>query len=78
MLDETPLSDTSARHRRPAIAALTGWPVVAVAALVMLGWLVRVPWMVQIIPSTTTMVFSSALCMFLLGIALILTTLQQR
>jgi diguanylate cyclase (GGDEF)-like protein/PAS domain S-box-containing protein len=78
MRDETPLSDTSAWQRRPAIAALAGWAVVGVAALVMLGWLVRVPWMVQIIPGTTAMVFSNALCMFLLGIALILTTLQQR
>jgi len=34
--------------------------------------------MVQIIPGTTAMVFSNALCLFLLGIALILTTLQQR
>jgi diguanylate cyclase (GGDEF)-like protein/PAS domain S-box-containing protein len=48
-----------------------------VAALVMLGWLVRVPWMVQIIPGATAMVFSNALCLFLLGIALILTTVQR-
>jgi diguanylate cyclase (GGDEF)-like protein/PAS domain S-box-containing protein len=34
--------------------------------------------MVQIIPGTTAMVFSNALCLFLLAIALILTTLQRR
>jgi len=49
-----------------------------VAVLAMLGWVVRVPWMVQVIPGTTAMVFSNALCLFLLAIALILTTLQRR
>jgi diguanylate cyclase (GGDEF)-like protein/PAS domain S-box-containing protein len=49
-----------------------------VAILVMLGWVMRVPWMVQIIPGTVAMVFSNALCMFLLGTALILTTVRQR
>ncbi len=72
------LSSEGDRHRWPAIAVLTGWPVVGVAALVMLGWFMRVPWMVQIIPGTTAMVFSNALCLFLLAIALILTTLQRR
>jgi len=59
-------------------AAVAGWPVVGLAVLVMLGWIVRVPWMVQIIPGTVAMVFSNAFCMFLLGIALVLTTLSHR
>ncbi|NTU65990.1 MAG: hypothetical protein HGB05_21940, partial [Chloroflexi bacterium] len=77
-LDKALSSEGDGRQQQPAIAVLTGWPVVGVAALVMLGWFMRVPWMVQIIPGTTAMVFSNALCLFLLGIALILTTLQQR
>ena len=52
--------------------------MVVVGALAMLGWIVRVPWMVQIIPGTAAMVFSNALCLFLLAIALILTTIQRR
>jgi len=76
--DKALSSEGDGWHGGPAIAVLTGWPVVGVAALVMLGWFVRVPWMVQIIPGSTAMVFSNALCLFLLGIALILTTLQQR
>ncbi len=58
------------------ITAVIGGLVAAVAALAMLGWLVRVPWMVQIIPGTSAMVFSNALCLFLLAIAL--TTVERR
>jgi len=78
ILDNTLSSDDDGRNPRQHITVIIGASVVGVAALVMLGWMVRVPWMVQIIPGTTAMVFSSALCMFLLGIALILTTLQRR
>jgi diguanylate cyclase (GGDEF)-like protein/PAS domain S-box-containing protein len=77
-LDEATLSEGAGRPPRRMFAAYIGWPVVGLAALVMLGWVVRVPWMVQIIPGTAAMVFSNALCMFLLGIALILTTVPRR
>jgi diguanylate cyclase (GGDEF)-like protein/PAS domain S-box-containing protein len=59
-------------------AVLIGWAVVGLAALVMLGWALRVPWMVQIVPGTAAMVFSNALCLFLLGIALVLTAVDRR
>jgi diguanylate cyclase (GGDEF)-like protein/PAS domain S-box-containing protein len=78
LLDEARLSEGSRRHRWAVIAALTGGPVVGVAAIVMPGWVVRVPWMVQIIPGATAMVFSNALCLFLLGVALILTAVERR
>jgi diguanylate cyclase (GGDEF)-like protein/PAS domain S-box-containing protein len=78
ILDNTHSSDDDGRHPRPNITAVIGGSVAGVATLVMLGWMVRLPWMVQIIPGTTAMVFSNALCLFLLAIALILTTIQQR
>lgn len=56
----------------------SGWLVTGLAALAMLGWLLRVPWMVQIVPGATAMVFTNALCMFLLGNALLLTTGARR
>jgi len=76
--DNTLSSEGDDRQPRPTITAVIGGLVAAVAALAMLGWLVRIPWMVQIIPGTTAMVFSNALCLFLLGIALILTTVERR
>jgi diguanylate cyclase (GGDEF)-like protein/PAS domain S-box-containing protein len=75
--EESNLSEFSDRWRRTSPAVYVGVLVAVLAAFVMLGWLVRVPWMVQIIPGTTAMVFSNAACMFLLGIALILITVQR-
>ncbi|MCK7580731.1 MAG: hypothetical protein MZV65_37235 [Chromatiales bacterium] len=77
MLNE-PHSPTDDRHHRwPAPALLAGLPVAGMAALVMLGWVVRVPWMVQLIPGAVAMVFSNALCLLLLGVALVLTTVER-
>lgn len=77
ILNEPRSSADGRRHRWPAPALLAGWPVVGIAAMVMLGWIVRVPWMVQIIPGSVAMVFANALCLFLLGVALILTTVER-
>jgi len=55
-----------------------GSAVAILAALVMLGWVVRVPWMVQIIPGTVALVFSNAVCLFLLAVALILMSFGPR
>lgn len=78
MTDDAPKSHTASHRQLLAIAALTGLPVIAVTALVMLGWILRTPWMVQIIPGATAMVFSNALCLFMLGTALILAALRWR
>jgi diguanylate cyclase (GGDEF)-like protein/PAS domain S-box-containing protein len=78
ILDNTPSPERDGRQPRPNITAVIGGLVAGVAAFVMLGWIVRTPWMVQIIPGATAMVFSNALCLFLLAIALILTGVQQR
>jgi diguanylate cyclase (GGDEF)-like protein/PAS domain S-box-containing protein len=72
------MSDVNGRKWRPAIAALIGWLVAAFAVFVMLGWVARVPWMVQIFADATAMVFSNAACMLLLATALILTTGERR
>lgn len=72
------LSETPGRQRQHTIVTLIGWSVAALAALVMLGWTVRVPWMVQIILGAVPMVFSNALCLLLLAIALILMSVERR
>ncbi len=78
MTDGKPITSNPAERLRPTIAALLAAPVVAVAVLAMLGWLLRIPWMVQIIPGSTAMVFLNALCLLLLGAALILATVPLR
>ncbi len=78
MHKQATLSAGSDRRQRVSVVVLSAWLVMGVAALVMLGWLVQRAWMVQLIPGTTAMVFSNALCLFLLGTALQLTTVQWR
>lgn len=76
-LDRSALSE-NAGWPTPRIVAVTAGSLVAgLAALVMLGWVMRVAWMVQIIPGAVGMVFSNALCMFLLGVALVLTSVER-
>jgi diguanylate cyclase (GGDEF)-like protein/PAS domain S-box-containing protein len=78
MLDAAHVSKADRWYGGPIMAALCGGPVLGVAVLIMLGWVMRVPWMVQVIPGTTAMVFSTALCLFLLAIALLLTAVPRR
>lgn len=68
-------SEVSHRPRYPAVAGLL---VAALAATVMAGWVAQVPWMVQIFPGATAMVFANALSLFLLGAALSLTATRFR
>lgn len=77
-LNTATLSEGSGWQSPRIIVAVTGLLVASLAALVMIGWVMRVAWMVQIIPGTVAMVFSNALCMFLLGIALVLTDVPHR
>jgi diguanylate cyclase (GGDEF)-like protein/PAS domain S-box-containing protein len=77
-LDQTALSEGADGARPRLIAAVAGGSVAGLAAVVLIGWVVRVPWMVQVIPGAVAMVFSNALCMFLLGISLVLTTVRPR
>ena len=50
-------------------SGLIGWGVVAVAAVVMTGWLLREPAILRAVPGTL-MVFNTALCFALAGLAL--------
>src|SRR5512135_503103 len=64
---------------RPSrFCAVAGLLVAAMAAMVMAGWVAQVPWMVQIFPGATAMVFANALSLFLLGGALGLTATRFR
>jgi len=64
--------------RWPPPALLCAWPVAIMAIMVMLGWLTHVPWMVQVLPGATALVFSNAVCLFLLASSLMLTTRQHK
>ena len=77
-VDKATLFESASWQPPRIVVGVIGSLVAGLAALVMLGWVLRVAWMVQIIPGAVAMVFSNALCMFLLGIALVLTNLQQR
>ncbi|MFO7602255.1 MAG: hypothetical protein R6X06_00400, partial [Gammaproteobacteria bacterium] len=61
----------------PTVIRLMGLAVMCLAALVMFGWLSQIPWLATLFPGVTTKVFSNVLCQFLLGLALILSTLQH-
>jgi len=78
MPDAANKSSPVRRVRRLSPVLFLSGAVAVLAALVMLGWLVRVPWMVQIIPGSVAMVFSNAACLFLLAIALILMAVESR
>jgi PAS domain S-box-containing protein len=60
---------------RPSMSArapeIVGALVVAIGVTVMLGWLFRIPELVRIVPGFIAMVFNTALCFVLVGVALI-------
>lgn len=63
-------------HRLYLIPALAG-VLMALAAMVMLGWVLRVPGLVTLFPGATAMVFSNAACFLLLGLSLLLTAVRR-
>jgi len=76
--DESTISQRSDQKAWSAFPPLGGALVAALAVWVIVGWVVRVPWMVQIIPGATAMVFTNAVCMLLLGVSLLLTSVEPR
>jgi len=69
---------SSVAPRTPRYPAVAGLAVAALAAMVMAGWLLRVPAMVEIFPGAPAMVFANAFSLFLLGGALGLTATRLR
>lgn len=51
--------------------------LVALGVLVILGWVLKIPELVRIVPTFAAMVFNTALCFLLLGIALMLSEVSH-
>lgn len=58
--------------RRLHLAPIAGIALLALGGIVILGWLLRVPAMVQIVPGYIAMAFNTAACFVLSGVALLL------
>ncbi|HUP93589.1 MAG TPA: histidine kinase dimerization/phospho-acceptor domain-containing protein, partial [Burkholderiales bacterium] len=60
-------------HVRHVLAGL----LVVLGAAVMIGWLARMPWLVQIFPELRPMTFATALSFLVIGVALILPRIAE-
>src|SRR5579859_1832436 len=69
-LASTPSSRSPIAARFAAGAKLASTAVVAVAALVLVGWLLRIPTLVQLVPGLASMKPNTAVALGMLGIAL--------
>ncbi len=64
--------------RRSGLAAVAGIALITLGTIVMAGWWLRVPAMVQILPGYIAMAFNTAACFFAGGVALLLPPKLQR
>lgn len=70
-------SDFSPGHNATP-AAITGLLSLVLGATVIFGWYARIPALVQIVPGLVGMVFTTALCFVLAGIALMMPQVRAR
>jgi PAS domain S-box-containing protein len=80
----TPVANAALREppARPSMSArapeIVGALIVALGVTVMIGWVFRIPELVRIVPGFIAMVFNTALCFILAGVALVVRTARAR